>query len=109
MLDLRKEMAALSKDSEQGEELLLKMMSLNLLVKNKVITHNGAIQHFKNWVKDRDKAHARLKDVEKRIKEEERYMNGHRVNTRLRNSSKDYSSRVNPDIYGAINSDNFRG
>lgn len=101
-------MAAISRTSEQGEELLLKMDSLAILVKNKVITYNGAIQHFKNWVKDRDKAHARLKDVEKRIKEEERYMNGHRVETRLRNSSKDYSSRVNPDVYGAIYSDNYR-
>jgi hypothetical protein len=109
MLDLRKEMTAISKDSEQGEELLLKMMSLNILVKNKVITYNSALQHFKNWVKDRDKAHAKLKDVEQRIEESDRYMNGHRVDHRKCERARDYSSRVNSDVYGAINSDNFRG
>jgi len=109
MSDLRKEMAAISKDSEQGEELLLKMMSLAALVNNKTISHSSAIQHFKNWVKDRDKAHAKLKDVEQRIEESDRYMNGHRVDHRKPDRLRYRDSRVNPDIYGAINSDNFRG
>jgi len=109
MEEFQNKLNQISRTSEQGEELTLKMAALCNLVKNGIIKEGSAISHFKQWVKDRNRQHARLKDAQKRIDESERYMSGHRVDHRMRERVRDYSKRVNPDIYGAINSDNFRG
>lgn len=62
-MHLKSILREMSIGSEQGEELLLKIESTYMLVKDKVITKAGAIQHFKQWVTDRNRHHTMLKEL----------------------------------------------
>lgn len=95
------------------EEVQPKMQSLLALVKDGVIQHGSAVLHFKQWLKDHEKYYERVRRVNKdTIKKDER--GRQYLSTKLavhkgtcERDQKYYA--VNPDVYGAINTDSFGG